>query len=104
MSYAFAPARWVASKNGDFRYHGPKNKVLWPALWGMSAPRENCAGNAHRLFEGFLGRRSAGGRGHSEQPHFVLQRFTQPDLKRTRIESEFPPGFRITPEVRHTRE
>src|SRR2546428_12280622 len=57
MSYAFAPARWVASKNGDFRYHGPKNKVLWPALWGMSAPPENCARNAHRLFEGFLGRR-----------------------------------------------
>src|SRR2546425_4280747 len=57
MSYAFAPARWVASKNGDFRYQGPKNRVLWPALWGISAPPENCARNAHRLFEGFLGGR-----------------------------------------------
>src|SRR3989442_2431521 len=57
MSYAFAPARWVASKNGDFRYQGAKNNVVWPALWGMSAPPEKCARNAHRLFEGFLGRR-----------------------------------------------
>src|SRR2546427_4664360 len=56
MSYAFAPARWVASKNGDFRYQGPKNRVLWPSLYGMSFPPENCAGNAHHLFEGFLTR------------------------------------------------
>src|SRR2546428_4072953 len=56
MSYAFAPARWVASKNGDFRYHGPKYRVLCPSLYGMSFPPENCAGNAHHLFEGFLTR------------------------------------------------
>src|SRR6266705_1517229 len=54
MSYAFAPARSVASKNGDFRYQGPKNKVLWPSLLGMSFPPENWAGNAHRLFEEFF--------------------------------------------------
>src|SRR6266567_4830795 len=36
MSYAFAPARSVASKNGDFRYQGPKNSVLCPSLYGMS--------------------------------------------------------------------
>src|SRR2546427_7486908 len=36
MSYAFAPARSVASKNGDFRYQGPKNRVLCPSLFGMS--------------------------------------------------------------------
>src|SRR5213593_4363059 len=54
MSYAFAPARCVASKNGDFRYQGPKNKVLWPSLRGMSSPPENWAGNAHRLFEEFF--------------------------------------------------
>src|SRR5437899_629587 len=58
MSYAFAPARCVASKNGDFRYHGPKNKVLWPSLCGMSSPPENWAGNAHRLFEEFLTQRA----------------------------------------------
>src|SRR5947209_14923644 len=56
MSYAFAPARCVASKNGDFRYHGPKNKVLWPSLCGMSSPPENWVGNTHRLFEEFLTR------------------------------------------------
>jgi hypothetical protein len=27
-SYAVQPHRSVASKNGDFRYHGPKYKVL----------------------------------------------------------------------------
>src|SRR2546428_13674670 len=57
MSYAFAPVRWVAWKDGDSRYYGRNIKALWLALWGMSAPPENCARNAHRLFEGFLGRR-----------------------------------------------
>jgi hypothetical protein len=28
MSYAVQPHRSVASKNGDFRYHGPKYSVL----------------------------------------------------------------------------
>src|SRR5207249_11013502 len=54
MSYAFAPARCVASKNGDFRYQGPKNKVLWPSLRGMSSPPEALAGNVHRVFEEFF--------------------------------------------------
>src|SRR2546430_1802337 len=53
MSYALAPARCVASKNGDFRYQGPKNKVLWPSLRGMSSPLEDWGGSGHRLLEDF---------------------------------------------------
>src|SRR5947209_19975730 len=104
MSYAFAPARWVASKNGDFRYHGPKNKVLWPALWGMSAPPENCARNAHRLFEGFLGRRfSLRSRSFRASASRVAT-FHRARPRAPRVESEFPSGFRIAPQVRHARE
>src|SRR2546428_14034938 len=57
MSYAFAPARSVASKNGDFRYQGPKNSVLCPSLYGMSnLLLGSWAGNAHHLYERFLPR------------------------------------------------
>src|SRR5437879_6801737 len=100
MSYAFAPARWVASKNGDFRYQGPKNRVLWPSLYGMSFPPENCAGNAHHLFEGFLTRAQSARRGiDSEQLHLLPKRFAEAFVEGPRRESQLPSGLRGAAQV-----
>src|SRR3989449_1626697 len=104
MSYAFAPARWVASKNGDFRYQGPKNSVLWPSLYGMSLPPENCAGNAHHLFEGFLTRPRSARRGiDSEQPHLMPKRFAKTFLEGPRRESQLASGLCVAPKIGHAR-
>src|SRR5437867_10819352 len=104
MSYAFAPARCVASKNGDFRYQGPKNKVLWASLRGMSSPPEDWAGNAHRLFEEFFPAvESARNRADPEQLHLVLQRFAKSILQRPRVESELAARLRVVREIGHSR-
>src|SRR3989442_3553117 len=104
MSYAFAPARWVASKNGDFRYQGPKNRVLCPSLYGMSLPPENCAGNAHHLFEGFLTRPRSARRGiDSEQPHLMPKRFAKTFLEGPRRESQLASGLCVAPKIGHAR-
>src|SRR3989475_672232 len=104
MSYAFAPARWVASKNGDFRYQGPKNRVLCPSLYGMSLPPENCAGNAHHLFEGFLTRPRSARRGiDSEQPHLMPKRFAKTFLQGPRRESQLASGLCVAPKIGHAR-
>src|SRR5437879_9323930 len=104
MSYAFAPARWVASKNGDFRYQGPKNRVLCPSLYGMSLPPENCAGNAHHLFEGFLTRPRSARRGSdSEQPHLMPKRFEKTFLQGPRRESQLASGLCVAPKIGHAR-
>src|SRR3989449_1571078 len=104
MSYAFAPARWVASKNGDFRYQGPKTRVLCPSLYGMSLPPENCAGNAHHLFEGFLTRPRSARRGiDSEQLHLVPKRFAKTFLEGPRRESQLASGLCVAPKIGHAR-
>src|SRR5437667_3962108 len=94
MSYAFAPARCVASKNGDFRYQGPKNRVLWPSLYGMSSPRENWAGNAHRLFEGFLASRisSPRNRFRANASHVAASRAGHPPKPSGRIRAPGGPS------------
>jgi len=38
MSYALHPSRSVASKNGDRRYHGPKNSVVLPGIVVVLVP------------------------------------------------------------------
>src|SRR2546425_10228707 len=102
MSYAFAPARWVASKNGDFRYQGPKNKVLWPSLYGMSSPPENCAGNVHHLFEGFLTRTDQlAAESNSEQPHLVPECLAKTFVEGPRRESQLAAGLCVAPKIRH---
>src|SRR2546422_10298008 len=40
----------------------------------------------------------------SEQPNLVLQRFAQAIVQRPRVESKFPAGLLVVPEIRHPRE
>src|SRR5205823_12062945 len=92
------------SKNGDFRYQGPKNRVLWPSLYGMSSPRG--IGPATRIvYLRDSSRRESARRGtESEQTHLVLQRLAQAILQRPRVESELPAGVRVVPQVGHARD
>src|SRR5437667_12613810 len=104
MSYAFAPARCVASKNGDFRYQGPRTgcsglRCTACHLLGRIGPTTRIV-----YLRDSSRRESARRETDSEQTHLMLQRLAQAILQSPRVESELPAGLRVVPQVGHARD